>query len=178
MVKLEKYCSVPHRVVHRIGRWRTVWHCAFNKEQLQMVNHVQDMSSKAPATGMFCHINTEWQVTFIYLANSWNFHQECSILDKSYWQLEQKMTGSLQYWFLGSVVRTGMHCNTPASAHTLFPTERQRFQSSRGAHECIMKSLQDLACTRTIVSARAWFLELDLLDLRIAPVVSSAVSVG
>lgn len=74
-----------------------------------------------------------------------------------------------------------MQRDTPASAHILFPTEneiQQRFQSSRGAHECITKSPQDLACTRTIVSARARFLELDLLDLRIAPVVSSAVSVG
>lgn len=70
-----------------------------------------------------------------------------------------------------------MHRDTPASAHTLYPTEQRRFQSSHGAHECIMKSLQDLACTRTIVCARAWFPELDLLDLRIAPVVSSAVSV-
>lgn len=27
--------------------------------QLQMVNHFQDLSSEAPTTGMFRHINTE-----------------------------------------------------------------------------------------------------------------------
>lgn len=67
-----------------------------------------------------------------------------------------------------------MHQGASVSTHILVPTEKH----SRGAHECIMNSLQDLARTRTTVSARVCFPELDLLDLRIAPVASAAVCVG